>query len=237
MTTVVMLHGAHQLPKVWRAVSDSFPPAWGVVAPQLHGRADLEAMNSAIVHDLAQVVVQPPVIVVATGTGAIAAIEFCARHIAEGDGNSGATSGGIAGLLLAEPRIAVSAGAVRSAKLAAVLHGQGSAPRSADGKFTNASYAQRLSYMQALQGVSIPQGVLAQEGVSLLQRVQQLNAAGLPVRILAAEKDRHGRAGARELHKLMPQAQFFEIAQAEADWNAYAPRNFAANVAEFIATL
>lgn len=208
-----MLHGARQTPDVWRAVSDSFPSEWAVVAPQLHGRKNLDAMNAASVHDLGQVLMQPPIVVVATGTGAVPAIEFCARNLGSGD---------IAGLLLAEPQIAVTPAAVHAARLAAAVHKDRSAPRSADGKFTNARYTQRASYLQALQGES------------MAQRAEELAAASLPVWILAAQKDRQGMAGAREAQKVMPQAKFFEIAQAQADWNAYAPRNFAANVLEFV---
>lgn len=209
-----MLHGARQLPEVWRSVSDSFPQTWGVVAPQLHGRTDLGAMNQASVHDLGQVLVQPPIFVVATEEGAIPALEFCARNVDTGD---------IAGLLLSDPQLAVTSGAVRSAKMAARLHGDRAAPRSADGKFTNARYVQRAGYLQALAGIS------------LSDQIRAVSAAGLPVRILAAENNRRAIASARTAHAAFEQAEFFTIAQAQADWNAYAPAHFAANVMEFVA--
>lgn len=209
-----MLHEASQRPAVWRFVSDNFSPSWGVVAPQLHGCMSIEEMQSAINQDVNATFIEPPIFVVATGEAAIPAIEY-ALHTC-GEENLG-------GIFLSGPRMSITAGALRVARLRTLVSGVSS--RGKRGKravVTDAEPAQTLAYREALRSCDVSRAI------------EDLRGMAVPVRIVAASKDRPGSAGARELCELLPNAEFFSIEQAEEDWNAYAPAHFAANVAEFI---
>lgn len=214
MTCLLMLHEASQRPAVWRFVSDNLSPSWGVVAPQLHGCSSIEDMQSAITRDMNATLIEPPIFIVTTGEAAIPAIEW-ALH--------GSFSHAIGGIFLSGPQLAVTKGAVRAARIGTLTSGVSS--RKKRGKragITDSFPEERYAYLQALREYDSGEALAA------------LAESNMPVRIVAGTKDRSGSAGACELAALLHQSEFFPIEQAEADWNAYAPAIFAANVAEFI---
>ena len=222
MTALLMLHNSKETAFVWRRVADSLPQLWGVVAPDLHSTVKTalqdskpeqiaKALQTAVNRDLATLGITEPVVLVAAGDAAVTALNFAAYNPQR-----------VRAIFLSEPVFRVSSGQVSLAKLKTNFSGRRK-------KRTISDPSQELNYLRALASFASQPSVTIDSPDSVLREI--------PMRILVAEKERSIARKVRELAEKCEQIEYFPIHGAEAGWNDYAPAQYAANIAEFVAQL
>ncbi|XCB30780.1 hypothetical protein RQN30_05320 [Arcanobacterium hippocoleae] len=213
MTALLMLHNAKETALVWRRVADSLPALWAVIAPDLHGVQerfvgdwDANAKTSALAQ-LINADLQALNInepVVIAAAGNAAAAALHYYHV---------NPQKVAALFLSEPQFKVSARQISLAKIRArfAFAGKRRKPTAADS-------SQEFHYLSWISEFG----------------TQSLANVNVPIRLLAAEKERKIARETRQLAAKHANIEYFSISGAESGWNDYAPAQYAANIAEFI---
>lgn len=96
MTTVVFISSPGHDPFEWREVANYLPPAWAVAAPDLRECATMADVVEEIGHD-SSAVSNEPIVLVAEGLGARAAVAFADEK-----------AGRVEGILFSAPRLSSS---------------------------------------------------------------------------------------------------------------------------------